>query len=199
MMLHVRIFAPAALVAACAYPAVPLPEYRMCSGTGVLNAGYWTAARAPGWTDDEPTTAPRRASTLVEEKKVRLGTPVPPNDSCLNALLAEMNATTVVDTTAATEDPGDPGFCCHGGPACPGGECVQNPPPSQPTEGLCERGLRDGESCDPTLGPDSQAKGTVWFKFVATEDSARIHTCKTGPPIDDSLIQAEAFQNRFDR
>ncbi|MCH7596942.1 MAG: hypothetical protein IID35_10320, partial [Planctomycetes bacterium] len=48
------------------------------------------------------------------------------------------------------------------------------------------------ESTEPrpvcALPRDSALGGTVWFKFRATTGSARIHTCNTSPPADDTIV-----------
>ncbi len=44
-----------------------------------------------------------------------------------------------------------------------------------------------GFSCH-ALDPGGQGLGTLWLEFVATHTSARIQTCNSTPPADDSLI-----------
>ncbi|GAG52364.1 unnamed protein product, partial [marine sediment metagenome] len=98
----------------------------------------------------------------------------PLNDSCFEpvpddggVLLVDVNSSTVIGTTGATEEAADPGFCCHEGADCPGGMCChpgnEECYPSQ--YGLCVEGERDWKPCDPDLygtGPGSRALGTVW-------------------------------------
>ncbi|MGB2986198.1 MAG: hypothetical protein WBE26_09975, partial [Phycisphaerae bacterium] len=105
----------------------------------------------------------------------------PSNDHCWGlsavegAKLVIIPSSTESDSLHATEDPTDPGFCCHGGVDCPGGMCchvgIEECYPSQfglcvgvcmggsdagdPCEddwncegGYCQNGERDGKPCD---------------------------------------------------
>ncbi|MGB2984543.1 MAG: hypothetical protein WBE26_01560, partial [Phycisphaerae bacterium] len=115
--------------------------------------------------------------------------PGPPNDECWDpspvngARLVGVPSSTESDSLHATEDPTDPGFCCHGGVDCPGGMCCYagNELCNSSQYGLCVDGERDGKPCDPDPpsplpGPGSQGYGTVWYKFVAPDTSAELLT-----------------------
>lgn len=75
------------------------------------------------------------------------------NDSCTEAVLLDINSTTVVDNSLATAAVTDPGFCCHG------------------------------------EQPEAVGEGTVWYRFIASETSAGLHTCDSGSLAGDSLMQ----------
>ena len=83
----------------------------------------------------------------------------PINDECVGprvgdgARLVVVSSSTETDGVQATENPTDPGFCCHAD----------------------DRG--------------AAGVGTVWYKFVATDASAQLHTCLSNSPADDSLMQ----------
>ncbi len=47
----------------------------------------------------------------------------------------------------------------------------------------------DPGSCCRDDNPGAPGYASVWFTFVATETSARVHTCNTEPPVEDLLLQ----------
>ncbi|MGB2986076.1 MAG: hypothetical protein WBE26_09350 [Phycisphaerae bacterium] len=132
----------------------------------------------------------------------------PANDECWDpepekgARLVTIPSSTESDSLHATEDPTDPGFCCHGGVDCPGGMCCyeDNEECYSNQYGLCVDGERDGKPCDPEPpsplpGPGSQGYGTVWYKFVTPDTSVELLTCNSSnvPRINDSVISLYAL------
>ena len=101
-----------------------------------------------------------------------------------NTSVMTLNGGSVVDT--------DPGFGCHNG-----------------LPDHCEGGPFDGQSCEDdsdcecfpnqfgcvsgtcalqTPLPGEQGYRTLWFRFVATDASARVSTCETSPGVDQTII-----------
>ncbi|MBI1825424.1 MAG: hypothetical protein HYR83_03475 [Planctomycetes bacterium] len=112
-----------------------------------------------------------------------------PNDECngpaegAGAQPISLPGTANALVSRATENPTDPKFCCHNGfaPHCIGGAssgagCV--------TDADCPDGI-----CPPRIAQPNPGVGTVWFKFVATQSSAQISTCRSSNPANDSLIE----------
>lgn len=52
-----------------------------------------------------------------------------------------------------------------------------------------ENQLDDPPFCCLSQESDIVSRGTIWYTFEATETSARIHTCNTLPPVEDTVIQ----------
>jgi len=69
------------------------------------------------------------------------------------------------------------------------------------TEGDCVHATdaaADPGFCCHNGGDGSRGLGTVWFKFIATHDSALLHTCNSNAPATDSLLQVFAAGNPTD-
>ncbi len=114
-----------------------------------------------------------------------------PNDYCgptrgalePSAMLLQPNTSVVLVNEASTYQD-DPGFSCHSGfPAhCQGGSY---PPAPCEVDNDCEP---FGACVPQTPMPDQQGAGTMWFRFVATDGSARVSTCNSDASVDDTLI-----------
>ena len=87
----------------------------------------------------------------------------PSNNECYSgrsaARLITIPSSTLVPAKFATANVADPGFCCHA-----------------------------GSEQDPSLGPGSRGVGSIWFKFIATEDTVKVHTCNTESPVEETLL-----------
>ncbi len=121
----------------------------------------------------------------------------PDNDACSpgpNLVLPTLSdgTSSIFTNLRATQQSSDPRFCCHEG------------------VGTCFGGVRGGELCllpvDCPAGkcerlgpaPGAVGYGTVWFKFGATDTSARISTCGSAdvdPRATDSLLEVFAVGN----
>ncbi len=109
------------------------------------------------------------------------------------ALSVEANSTVAVSNVFARMASPPTGFFCY-----------------ERTELRCVGGTLDGRPCEfdaqcrsagvgtcedlPVL-PVRQGRGDIWFKFVATEESARVHTCETSGPVTDTIIQVYAAED----
>ncbi len=126
--------------------------------------------------------------------------PVPlHNDECASDNADNTGATTIpvpgsviTDTRGSTNNPSEPGFCCHGGVAnCVGGTNAGKPCAVQTD---CP-----GGTC-PAISPMPGEKGTgsVWLKFVQPQafTSAAIDTCTSNSPARDSILQVFAARDR---
>jgi len=116
--------------------------------------------------------------------------PPPNNDECAptdrsaGAKLLVGNTSEEADIVSATENPHDPGFCCHTGfdPKGSGGD-RDNLPCASDAE--CP-----GGTCPPRVPlPSTGGLATVCYKFVAQQTSAQISTCNSNAPVNDTLLQ----------
>ena len=123
----------------------------------------------------------------------------PQNDTCGPTAHAPDGAAVLIETNTSvmtlndgTTANTDPGFSCHNGlPVhCQGGEFLGFPceedldcqcPPNAPSciSGTCVQQA-------PT--PGQPGYRTLWFRFAATDTSARVSTCETSPGVDQTII-----------
>ena len=128
----------------------------------------------------------------------------PSNDQCAptvvldGAQLLDIFDDVEASGLRATDDPDDPGFCCHSGfPLCVGGA-------NRGSACLVDANCPDGSCVSDGPLPGTQGYGSLWYRFEIPERvspdepefvSVQLSTCASSAPALDSLIQVFSIRD----